>query len=166
MSDAENKQKDLLSEAMRLLGNQYEANQGFNEFFDGEEPLSISSPRQDVDAYQYERSKVLYWVDREAYDDERTAWENDTNQAIHKEATEVIRGNGSVVPFQDLLDAVERGRVVPFIGAGISKPVGMPLWGEALTQLLGRLPGADKPGISSLIAIGNYLEAAQALAQL
>jgi hypothetical protein len=81
MSRAEKEQKHLLSEAIRLLGNQYEANPAFNEFFDGEEPLTIPSPRRDVDAYQYERSKVLFWVDREAYDDERVAWENDTNQA-------------------------------------------------------------------------------------
>lgn len=163
MSDAEKQQKHLLTEAIRLLGNQYETSPDFNEFFDGEEPLSIPSPRQDVDAYQYERSKVLFWVDREAYDDERTAWENDTNQARHKEVTEIIRANGLVAPFQDLLDAVDRGRVVPFIGAGMSKPMGMPLWGEALKQLLARLPAANGPAITALIDAGQYLAAAQAL---
>jgi hypothetical protein len=165
MSDSERHQKGLLSEAVRLLDNQYEANPGFNEFFDGEEPLSIPSPRQDVDAYQYERSKVLFWVDREAYDDERVAWENDSNQARHKEVTELIRGGGLAAPFQDLLDAVERGRVVPFIGAGLSKMMGMPLWGEALKQLLARLPAADAPTITALIDSGRYLEAAQALVE-
>jgi len=163
MKYAEKQQKHLLEEAIRLLGNQYEANQGFNEFIDGEEPLSFPSPRQDVDTYKYERSKVLFWVDREAYDDEREAWENDTNQARHKEVTELVRASGLVAPFQDLLDAVERGRVVPFIGAGMSKPMGMPLWGEALRQLLTRLPGADGPAITALIDSGRYLAAAQAL---
>lgn len=163
MSDAEKQQKYLLTEAIRLLGNQYEASPDFNEFFDGEEPLIIPSPRQDVDTYQYERSKVLFWVDREAYDDERTAWENETNQAKHNEVTELIRASGLIAPFQDLLDAVERGRVVPFIGAGMTKPMGMPLWGEALKQLLARLPAADGPGISALIYEGQYLAAAQAL---
>lgn len=164
MSDPEKQQQHLVSEALRLLGEQYETRKEFNEFFDGAEPLSIASPRQDVDAYQYERSKALFWLDRAAYDDERTAWENDTNQAKHQEATDLIRAAGSIVPFQDLLDAVERGRVVPFVGAGMSKPVGMPLWGEALTQLLGRLPGANGPLISGLISSGKYLEAAQSLA--
>ena len=127
MSDP-NRQKDhILLEALRLLGNQYEASADFNVYFDGEEPLSIPSPRPDMGAYQYERSKVLFWLDRDAYDDEREAWENDANQARHQEATERLRFNGSIVPFQDLIDAVERARIVPFIGAGLSKPIGMPL---------------------------------------
>jgi len=165
MNDAEKPQKDLLTEAVRILGDQYDANPNFNEFFDGEEPLSIPSPRQDVNAYQYERSKVLFWVDREAYDDERTAWENDTHQARHKDVTELIRANALVAPFRDLLAAVERGRIVPFVGAGMSKPMGMPLWADALRQLLGALPGVNAPAINALIDAGGYLEAAQALAE-
>ena len=141
MNEAEKPQKALLAEAKRILGKQYEAHLDFNGFFDGEEPISISSPRKEVNSYQYERSKVLFWLDRDAYDDERTAWENETHQAKHKEVIELIRGHGRETPFQDLLTAVERGRVVPFIGAGLSKPMGMPLWAEALRQLLPRLPG-------------------------
>ena len=163
MSDTDKQQIHLVSEALRLLGDQYDLNREFNEFFNGEEPLSIVSPRQDVDAYQYERSKVLYWLDREAYDDEHSAWENDTNQAKHQEVTGLIRTNGLIAPFQDLLDAVERGRVVPFVGAGLSKPMGMPLWAEALKQLLMRLPAADAPAITTLINSRQYLSAAQAL---
>jgi hypothetical protein len=165
MSDTEKSHRDLLAEAVRILGNQYDANADFNTFFDGEEPLSIHSPRADVNAYQYERSKVLFWLDREAYDDERTAWDNDTHQARHKEVTELIRAGGLAAPFRDLLAAVERGRIVPFVGAGMSKPMGMPLWADALRKLLGRLPGADAPGISALIDAGRYLEAAQALVE-
>lgn len=163
MSDTEKPHKDLLAEAVRILGNQYDANAAFNEFFDGDEPLSLPSPRPEVDTYQYERSKVLFWLDREAYDDERTAWENDTHQARHKEVIEFIRAQALEAPFQDLLAAVERGRVVPLVGAGLSKPMGMPLWGEALRELLGRVPGADAAAITTLIDGGQYLAAAQAL---
>jgi SIR2-like domain len=165
MNDIEKPHKDLLAEALRILGNQYDANADFNASFDGEEPLTLTSPRRDVDAYQYERSKVLFWLDREAYDDERTAWENDTHQARHKEVIELIRAQASEAPFQDLLAAVERGRIVPFVGAGMSKPMGMPLWGEALKELLSRLPGADAAGISALIDAGQYVTAAQALVE-
>lgn len=164
MSDIEKQQKHLVVQALELLDGEYDANKVFNEFFDGEDPLSIPSPRADVGSYQYERSKALFWVDRDAYDDERAAWENDASQARHCEAMEIIRTTESVVPFQDLLDAVDRGRVVPFVGAGMSKPVGMPLWGEALIQLLGRLPGADAATIRAQITNGRFLEAAQLLA--
>lgn len=165
MSDTEKPHKDLLAEAVRILGNQYDANADFNEFFDGEEPLSLPSPRPDVGEYQYERSKVLFWLDREAYDDERTAWENDTRQARHTEVTALIRAQGLVAPFQDLLSAVERGRVVPFVGAGVSKPMGLPLWGEALRKLLDRLPNANIDAIQAEIDAGRYLAAAQALVE-
>src|SRR5262245_56005436 len=118
MNDTEKPEKDLLAEALRIHGDRYDTNADFNVFFDGEEPLSLPSPRPEVNAYQYERSKVLFWLDREAYDDERTAWENDTHQARHKEVIELIRAHASEAPFGDLLAAVERGRVVPFVGAG------------------------------------------------
>lgn len=165
MSDSEKPHKDLLAEVVRILGNQYDANADFNAFFDGEEPFNLPSPRADVGEYRYERSKVLFWLDREAYDDERAAWENDTHQARHKEVTALIREQGLEAPFQDLLAAVERGRIVPFVGAGMSKPMGMPLWGEALRELLRRLPGADAPAISAQIDAGQFLAAAQALVQ-
>jgi hypothetical protein len=165
MRDTNKRQEHMLTEAVRLLGDQYENNNDFNVYFDGDEPLTILSPRQDGGVYQYERSKVLFWLDREAYNDERAAWANDVNQAKHQEATELLLSNGLVVPFQDLIDAVERGRIVPFVGAGLSKPIGMPLWGEALAQLLVRLPGADAPVIGPLIDSGSYLEAAQMLAE-
>jgi hypothetical protein len=43
--------------------------------------------------------------------------------------------------------------------------MGMPLWAEALTELLGRLPGADAAAIAAQIAAGEYLAAAQALVE-
>jgi hypothetical protein len=156
-------QKDLLTEAIRLLGNDYDASSEFNAFFDGDEPITIPSPRPEVGEYQYERSKVLFWLDRDAYDDERAAWENETHQAKHQNVTELIRQHRLVAPFRDLLAAVERGRVVPFVGAGMSKPLGMPLWAEALRELLGNLPSADSAEIEPLIAKGDFLAAAQAM---
>lgn len=163
MSESLERNKDLLAEAVEILGDQYDNHAAFNMFFDGEEPLSLPSPRPDVNAYQYERSKVLFWLDREAYDDERTSWENATHQARHKDVTALLREHGLEVPFQDLLIAVERSRIVPFVGAGMSKPMGMPLWGEALRELLSRLPSADADLINAQIDAGQYLAAAQAL---
>jgi hypothetical protein len=63
-----------------------------------------------------------------------------------------------------LAEAIERGRVVPFVGAGLSKALNMPLWGEALEQLLVRLAPPNADAIKQLIGAGRYLDAAQALA--
>ena len=165
MSDAEKQQEDLMTEALRLLGNQYDANAAFNEYFDGEEPLTVQSPREQVGAYQYERSKVLYWVDREAYDDERAAWDNKSLQEQHQDAVALLKANGHVGPFRDLVDAVARQRAVPFIGAGLSKPMDMPLWSEALREIHNRVHSPNHTAITKLIDQGRLLEAAQALVE-
>jgi hypothetical protein len=157
LSDSKQQEESLLAKAIDLLEDQYEENSAFNEFLDSYEPVVI-------DQSVYLRSKVLYWVDQDAYFTGKTAWIDETNETKHEKAVDLLRDGLCIGPFEDLLQAVERGRVVPFIGAGLSKPLGMPLWGEALTQLLGRLPGADAATIQALIASGQYLQAAQQLA--
>jgi SIR2-like domain len=151
-------EESLLGHAIDLLNAQYLESKDFNGFLDSGEPIAI-------DQAVYQTSKVLFWVDPDGYEDRKTAWKNDTNQVKHEQALDLIRTSKLTVTFEDLLRAVERGRVVPFVGAGLSKPLGMPLWGEALEEILGLLPDADKPTISSLIASGQYLEAAQQLAE-
>lgn len=81
MNDHEAPAKDLLAQARRILDNQYDDHSDFNAFLDEVEPLTVPSPRPEVESYRYERSKALFWLDREAYDDELAAWENDTQQA-------------------------------------------------------------------------------------
>jgi SIR2-like protein len=164
MSDLKDRQEHLITEALRLLNERYEANQPFNEFFDGDEPLTISSPRDDVEDYRYEQSKVLFWVDREAYEDERDAWDNKTLQEQHQDAIDLLSANGHVAPFHELVEAVSRQRIVPFVGAGLSLPMAMPLWGVALQLLHDRIHNPNDPNISALINEGRYLEAAQELA--
>lgn len=149
-------QTDLLGEAVKVLEKQYEENKDFNSFFDEEGPLYLGE-------YEYERSRTLFWLDREAYENERRVWEDNSYQELHKEIIDLISNSGLVAPFQDLLAAVERGRVVPFVGAGMSRPMGMPLWAEALEKLVERIPGADKVKILKLIEEGRYLDAAQYL---
>lgn len=155
---SESKPQDfLLEQAISLLTDRYKENTEFNEFLDSEEPVVIGQS-------EYLRSAVLYWVDPEAYAVEMDTWANNTSETKHEKALQLLRDNGYVGQFEDLLQAVERGRIVPFVGAGLSKPLGMPLWGEALLQLLDRLPGADAPVIKTLITSGELLEAAQRLA--
>lgn len=157
MSELDQNDRRMLETAIAILTDQYQENGEFNEHIDTEEPVVIGES-------EYLRSSVLFWVDPEAYEVEKENWQRSESDAKHEKALGLIRSNGVVGLVEDMLLAVERGRVVPFVGAGLSKPLGMPLWGDALTQLLGRLPGADAPKIQTLIAFGQYLEAAQELA--
>lgn len=149
--------ESLLGHAIDLLTAQYDSNKDFNEYLDSDDPVMLGSSA-------YPRSKVLFWVDPEGYESDKVAWESDAIEAKHEVAIKLIKDNACIPQFMDLLQAADRGRVVPFVGAGLSKPLGMPLWGEALGLLLQRLAGANTAEIQSLIDSGQYLLAAQKMA--
>ena len=155
---SENQTDDsLLAHAVSILTAKYDTNHSFNEYLDSDEPVTLGTSA-------YPRSKVLFWVDPENYEADKLAWESDAIEIKHEEASLLLRSISSVPQFTDLLQAAERGRVVPFVGAGLSKPLGMPLWGEALAQLLTRLHGINSAAIQPLIESGEYLAAAQKMA--
>ncbi|MFO1077124.1 MAG: SIR2 family protein [Planctomycetota bacterium] len=145
----------LVLEAIRLLAEEYKAYEKFNEWFDGDEPIRVGN-------LEFARSEVLFWLDRDGYYQQQEDWGDDVLHQQHESCIKLLSDHGIQAPFSELVAAVERGRVVPFVGAGMSKPMGMPLWGDALRELLGRLPRAD-PAISALIDGARYLEAAEAL---
>lgn len=155
MSDPERQNKQLVAGAIRLLSDEYEANERFNEYFDGEEHVEIG-------ALRYQRSKVLFWVDREAYVAERANWENESVEEEHREAKSLLRAPSVNGVFQDLVDAVRRHRVVPFVGAGLSRPMDLPSWREALDELQEKLLPRDAD-LKAQITEGLYLEAAETL---
>ena len=157
MSDAEKQQRYFVAEAIRLLNEEYEASQEFNEYYDGEELIKLGK-------LEFPKSKVLFWLDREAYDDEHSTWSNESLQEQHQACLELLNANEHVSPFRDLADAVGRKRIVPFVGAGLSKPVDMPLWDDAMRRLHDRIHNPNDPAIAALIDQGRFLDAAQALA--
>jgi hypothetical protein len=158
MSPADKREDPLVREAIRLLNEEYEASQDFNESFEADEPVRIGR-------LEFPKSRALFWLDRDAYYESQEEWKDHSLQEEHDPCFKLLRAHGLETPFAELLAAVERGRVVPFVGAGMSKPMGMPLWGEALKELLGRLPGADTAAINAQIDAGQYLAAAQALVE-
>lgn len=158
MSPADKREDPLVREAIRLLNEEYEASHDFNELFEADEPVRIGR-------LEFPKSRALFWLDRDAYYEAQEEWQDNSLQEQHEPCVKLLREHGLETPFAELLAAVERGRVVPFVGAGMSKPMGMPLWGEALKELLGRLPDADAAGINALIESGQYLAAAQALVE-
>lgn len=153
--------EQLLDRALELLHARYEANAHFNRHLDDREEKAA------IAGESYACSKALFWTDPIRYEEERAEWESQTIARRHEAVTSLLRDNGCATAFSDLLAAVERGRVVPFVGAGLSRPVGLPLWGDALKELLARLLGMDASRVThirTMIKDGLYLEAAQALA--
>lgn len=157
MSDAEKQESQLIQEAIRLLNKKYEEGQEFNESFDGDEPVKIGQ-------LEFPSSRALFWLDREAYYEAQESWTSESLQEQHDECLKLLNSNGHLAPFRELSDAVARKRIVPFVGAGLSKPLGMPLRGTAMRKLHDRIHNPNNLEVSALIDQGRYLEAAQALA--
>ena len=157
MSDGDTPDDQLVREAVRLLNKEYEVEGEFNLSFDGDEPIKIGE-------LKFSRSKVLFWMDRAGYYDEREAWFNQTLQELHSECLEWIVSNGRKASFKELADAIARQRIVPFVGAGLSVPMNMPVWGAALKELHDRIRNPNDPAVTALLESGQYLDAAEALA--
>ncbi len=158
MRTGDTRDDPLVRQAVQLLNEEYESNKEFNESFEADDPVRIGR-------LEFQKSRALFWLDRDAYYEAQEEWRDESLQEQHDPCLKLLRNHRLESPFGELLAAVERGRVVPFVGAGMSKPMGMPLWGEALKELLGRLPGADSAAISALVDKGFYLDAAQALVE-
>ncbi|MGL4603934.1 MAG: SIR2 family NAD-dependent protein deacylase [Iodobacter sp.] len=151
---------DKVEEALQAA---YSSNQKFNEMLDEVEPLSINSLRNPEDKYLLKVSDVLYWVDRDAYLDELDHWEGQSQINQHEAATAFIKESDQKAVFLDLVDAIRSGRIAPFVGAGLSKACGYPMWGEALRKVAQKLNGLGVQDIEPLMAKYDYLQAAQVL---
>lgn len=158
MNSGDKRQDPLVREAIRLLTEEYETSKDFNESFDSDESIKVGS-------LEFPKSRALFWLDRDAYYEAQEEWLDGSLQEKHEKCIELLKKHALETPFIELITAVERGRIVPFVGAGMSKPMGMPLWGEALQELLARLPGAHVAGITAQIDSAQYLAAAQALVE-
>jgi hypothetical protein len=151
--------KELIKRVEQLLQSSYEENAEFHAALDGDDPIEIQSLNPDNDPYKIERSEVLFWADRDAYFEELGY----CLLKHHEGIIQYLKANDYAPLFHDLVDAIKRRRIVPFIGAGMSQPSGFPLWGKALKEILARIEGIDTTAVLTEIENFNYLQAAQML---
>lgn len=151
---------DKVEEALQAA---YSSNQEFNDVLDEAEPLSFKSLRDPDHEYFVKISDALYWVERDAYLDELDHWEGQRQVDEHGAAISFIKQSDQQAVFLDLADAIRFGRIAPFVGAGLSKACGYPMWGEALRKIAQKLNGLGVQDIEPLMAQYDYLQAAQVL---
>ncbi len=146
-----------------ILQSGLDSNDKFNEAFNGEQLIEINSLIPDRESYQYTPSEIVFWVDRNTYYDELENFQSGEAQERHNELIEYLFSTEQDSVFEELKDAIERKRVAPFIGAGVSKAFDFPLWIEALHSInesLGKIEGVEE-----LIKKFQFLEAAEILYQ-
>lgn len=155
--------KPIVDKVEEALQAAYVSNKDFNAVLDEAEPLAFRSLKDPEHQYAYPISEVLYWTDRDAYLDELDQWEGSCQISRHDAAMRFIKQSDQMAVFLDLVDAVRLGRISPFVGAGISKACGYPMWGEALGKIALKLQGMEVQDIAPLMAQYDYLQAAQVL---
>src|SRR5438445_4724475 len=131
----------------------------FNEWLDSDEGATIREAYK-VDGISVP-SKAFYAGDTEAYDQAFKEYRKERRHEVLNERylceqfTDSHWFDRNIQRFDQLIERIEAGDVVPFIGAGLSKAGGFPTWKEHL-RTQGRTAGIDPSHTEKLLANGQY----------
>jgi hypothetical protein len=102
--------------------------------------------------------------DPDAYRAEFDLWLNEVWKPEQQQRREEILGlYANKKRYADLLDAVQRRQVVPFVGSGMSVASGLPTWADFLRSVR-TYTKVEPPELEDLLACYRYEEAADLLA--
>jgi hypothetical protein len=131
----------------------------FNDWFDGEEAATVREA-YNVDGISVP-SKAFYAGDKAAYDQAFKEYRKTRRHEVLSERylCEQFTGNHwferNLQRFDQLVDRLEAGDVVPFVGAGLSTAGGFPTWEDHL-RTQGRTAGIGAAHIEDLLVRGEY----------
>ena len=98
------------------------------------------------------------------YDEEFISWrEEDWEPRQYEFREELLNYHGNRDRYIDLIDAVKRQQVIPFVGSGMSVPSGLPTWAEFLLKT-GKYAQCNLSELNRLINSSAFEEAADLLA--
>lgn len=139
--------------------HRYDLFSDFNEWLEGDEASDIRES-YGIDALS-DPSKALFAGDRKAYDQELEDFRTKRRHEVLNQAYFVEKFGDdhwferNSEHFNQLIDRLEAGDVIPFIGAGISKAGGFPTWEEHL-RTQGRTAGLGAQRVEELLSNGQY----------
>jgi hypothetical protein len=155
----------VISKVEEILLTAYQSNHAFNEAFNTDIPLQISSLIKDREPYNVDISEIIFWTDRNAYFDEVENWNNGKIEEENKETVDFLKITDKITIFSELVLSIKRKKIAPFIGAGLCAPLNFPSWGNALNEIVKRLEDMDLVDVVTLISEFKFLEAAEILLQ-
>jgi hypothetical protein len=97
------------------------------------EDIQVICKRGDVEIPLAKPSRAFYFGDRNLYEQEAKRYDQGEKERILN--TDQFPRN--LARFEDLKRSCQRGFVIPFVGAGMSKSAGCPEWKEYLLNLCG-----------------------------
>ena len=129
-------------------------NRRFDEIIDDEEfeDIQVICKRGDEEIPLAKPSRAFYFGDRNLYDQEAKRFDQEEKARILN--TDQFRNNLQV--FEELKRSCQRGFVMPFVGAGMSKSAGLPEWKEYLVSLCDDAELARDAILDRLETQGDY----------
>lgn len=89
----------------------------------------------DIRGIEFARDQVLSTLDKDAYNDIFNEWLNDYKLRKLEQGRNILKLHSNQSRFNTLKSIFERNQIIPFIGAGLSLPTGLPLWRDFLVQV-------------------------------
>lgn len=116
-----------------------------------------------IEGSYFDPGDVLGRLDPTAFDAAYEDWKNYTwLPEVLRRAEDVLDRFNNRERFFDLVDAIRKDAVVPFVGSGMSNPTGFPLWGAFLKLLCG-LSHLPEEELESILQTGDFEQAASAI---
>ncbi|RKG68587.1 SIR2 family protein [Corallococcus sp. CA054B] len=137
----------------------YDDHPDFNAELDADGAITIAGA-------VFSRSRILFDLEQETYRLALMDWQRQRQEERREELrtkvqdTLTLRANDT--RFKELVKVARNGGLVPFVGAGITKPCKMPMWTEFLI-LAGIQVGCDAVVTKQRLSLGEYEEVAEEL---
>jgi len=129
-------------------------NRRFDEFIDDEEfdEIQVIAKRGGDEIPLAKPSRAFYFGDRSLYDQEAKRFDQGEKARI----LNIDQFSRNLTRFEELKRSCQRGFVIPFVGAGMSKSAGCPEWKEYLLNLCGDANLDPAPMRGRLEENGDY----------
>lgn len=116
----------------------------------------------DIRGIEFARDQVLFTLDKDAYNDIFNEWLNDYKLRKLEQGRNILKLHSNQSRFHKLKSIFEQNQIIPFIGAGLSLPTGLPLWRDFLVKVQNE-SSINQEVFSSLLDKREFEEAAQLL---
>lgn len=127
----------------------------YNDALNAEGPVTLGGN-------EYESSDVFKIYAPHDYDANFTEWLADYKTTVRQRVEEELRQNGCLPRFNRLAERQRNNQILPFIGAGMSKPSGFVMWEEFLTEVA-KINAHLLGVVTARMKAGDYEGAAQCI---
>lgn len=116
----------------------------------------------EIVGFQFQRSRILTVLEPDTFDTTFEDWMTQRKLVFIEQANEILDLFDNRNRFEQLQRTFENGKVMPFLGAGISIPSGYPSWTKFLFDAC-KESHVTEYDLTALLESGQYEAAAQAL---